>query len=295
MVFDDGVQLLHHGEHGHRRGKVPDQLLRQGPGHAQLQNGVCIAADLFDVLVAGGGGDDADFVVLSRLHPVDGGGLGPLRQPAGALLHEGVAADGVARHHDILGDVLLIGLHLGLRPGGSLHNGLGVGHPGTHLQQYRGVELLAELIGQLSELQRLGGVGGLQHGHLGGDGVVPGVLLVLGGVHPRVVGHTDDHPGVHPGIGHGVQGVGGHVQAHVLHGAEGPLSRQAGPEGGLHSHLLVGGPLAVYFGVLHGLLGDLGAGGARVAGDHTAPRLIQSPGNGGVAQHQLFHIFSCFP
>ena len=131
------------------------------------------------------------------------GGLRPLGQLPGALLHHRVAALGVAWHHHILGDVLLIGDHFPLRPLRRVHDGLGVGHPGAHLQQHRGVELLGQLIGQLGEGQGLGGVGGLQHGHLGGDGVVAGVLLVLRGVHPRVVGHTDDHAAVHPGVAHG--------------------------------------------------------------------------------------------
>ena len=206
------------------------------------------------------------------------------------VLHHRVAADGVAGHHHVLADVLLIGLHGGLHPVGGLHQGLGVGHPGAHLDDDRAVIFLGDLIGLLGEGQGLGGVGGLQHGDFRRLGVVAGVLLVLGGVHPRVVGHHDDHARVHASVGHGEQGVGGHVQAHVLHAAEGALSRQGGAEGGLHGHLLVGGPLAVDVVKLGGLLGDLGAGGAGVAGDHAAPRLIQSTGNGGVAQHQLFHL-----
>ena len=117
-----------------------------------------------------------------------------------------------------------------------------------------------------------------------------GVLLVLRGVHARVIGHHNDHARVHPGVGDGEQRVGGHVQAHVLHAAEGAAARQRGAEGGLHGHLLIGGPLAVDVVELGGLLGDLGTGGAGIAGDHTASRLVQSTGNGRVAQHQLFHI-----
>ena len=121
--------------------------------------------------------------------------------------------------------------------------------------------------------------------------MVAGVLLVLGGVHPRIVGHADDKPGVDAGVGHGIEGIGGHIEAHVLHAAESAFAGQAGAEGRLHGYLLVGGPLAVDLVVLGSLLGDLRAGGSGVAGNHAAPRLIQSPGNGGVAQHQFFHCF----
>ena len=117
-----------------------------------------------------------------------------------------------------------------------------------------------------------------------------GVLLVLRGVHARVVGHHDDHARVHPGVGDGEQGVGGHIEAHMLHAAEGAAARQGGAEGSLHGHLFVGGPLAVDVVKFGGFLGDLCAGSTGITGDHTASRLVQSTGNGGVAQHQLFHI-----
>ena len=288
--LNEAVQLLHHRQGVHRGGEVQDQLLRQGPDHAQLQHRISVHADLLHVLVGGGGGDDAQLVVSALLHPVHRGGLRPLHQAAGALLHHRVAALGVAGHHDVLGPVLLVGLLGNVRPLPGVHHGLGVADPGAHLQQHRRVELLGELIGQLGELQGLGGVAGLQHGELGGHGVVAGVLLVLGRVHPRVVGHADDHPGVDAGVGDGKQGVRRHVEPHVLHAAEAPLSRQGGAEGRFHGHLLVGGPLRVDLGVLGGGLGDLRAGGAGIAGDKGASRLVEPSGNGFVAQHQSFHV-----
>ena len=256
--------------------------------HPQLEDRGFLPKDLLHILVGGAGGDDAQLGV-PHLNPVQIAGLGVLGQAAHPVLHHRVAADGIARHHYILGDVLLIGTLRPLGPGAGLHDGLGVGHPGAHLQDHRSVELLGDLIGPPGEGQGLGGVGGFQHGQLGGDGVVPGVLLVLGGVHPRVVGHRDDHARIDTGIGHSEQRVSGHVESHVLHGAEGPLSCQAGAESHLHGYLLIGGPLTVNIVEFGGLLGDLGAGGAGVAGDHAAARLVKSPGNGGVAQHQLFH------
>ena len=164
-----------------------------------------------------------------------------------------------------------------------------MGHPGAHLEKHRAVEGLGNLIGPHGEGPALGAVGGFQHGELGGAGIVPGVLLVLGGVHPGVVRHADDHAGVDAGVRHGKQRVRRHVQSHVLHAAETALSRETGPKGRLHGHFLVGCPLAVDFVVLGGLLRNLRTGGAGIAGDERASRLVKSPGNRRVAQHQLFH------
>ena len=228
-------------------------------------------------------------MVGACLDPVEGAALRPVGQGLGALFYHRVAQLGIAGHHDVLGGVLLVGPGGRLYPLSGLHHALGVGHTGTHLEEHRGVELLGQLIGRLGEGQSLGRVGGLQHGQLGRAGVVAGVLLILGGVHPGVVGHSDNHTGVDAGIGDGEQGIGGHVEANVLHAAEGPLARQTGAEGGLHGHLLIGGPFGVHLGELGHRLGDLGAGGAWVAGDNGAARLIEAPGHGLVAEHQGFH------
>ena len=177
VVLDDGVQLLHDHQLVHLAGKVQNQLHRQGVDHAQLEHRHAVSKDLLHILIGGGRGEHAHGGA-AHLHPVKVAGLGKLGELAGALLHHRVTADGVARHHHVLGDVLLIGLlHLGALP--QLHQGLGVGHAGAHLQDDRGVKLLGDLIGPLGKGQGLGGVRGLQHRHLGCDGIVAGVLLVL--------------------------------------------------------------------------------------------------------------------
>ena len=124
---------------------------------------------------------------------------------------------------------------------------------------------------------------------------MPGVLLVLGGVHAGIVGHADDHAGVDPRVGDGKQGVGGHVHPHVLHDAGAALACQGGAEGHLHGHLLVGGPLAVDLVVPGGLLGDLRTGGARITGNQAASGLVQPPGHRLISQHQLLHTSNLFP
>ena len=165
-----------------------------------------------------------------------------------------------------------------------------MGDPGGQPQQHRRVESLGQLIPQLGESQTFGGIAGLQHGHLGGDGVMAGILLVLGGMHPGIVRHGADHAAVHPYVGGGIKRVGRHVQPHVLHGAEAAGAAGGRAEGDLEGHLLVGGPLGIDIrAVLHHAFGDFGARRARVGGHDRDPRLVQAPGNRLVAQQQCFH------
>ena len=148
---------------------------------------------------------------------------------------------------------------------------------------------LREAEGLFGKVQGFLRVRGLQHGHLCGDSIVAGVLLVLRGEHARVVGHAEHQPRLDPLIGDRKQRVGGDVQAHVLHAAGGPLSAHGSAVGHFQGHLLIGGPLTIDLRILGSLLGDLGAGGAGVAGDHAASGFIESTGNGFVAQHQFLH------
>ena len=237
-----------------------------------------VPADLLDILITGGGGDEAEGVVRARLHAVDCGGLRPLCQRLHPRLHGRVASYGVGGRHDILGGIFHIGARLRHDALAGLHQALRVGDAGAHLEQDRGVELLAELKGQHGKFPRLSGIGGLQHRNLGGHGIVAGVLLVLAGVHTRVVGHGDDHAAVDAGVGHGEQRVGSHVQADMLHAAEAAPTGQGRAEGDLHRNLLVGGPLAADLVVGSAFLGDFGAGRAGVAGNQADPRLIETAG-----------------
>ena len=231
-------------------------------------------------------------MVGAVFHPVDFGGLGPGNKVGGPLLHHRMAALGVAGHHNIFGAVLLVGFGGGFGPVRRLHNALGVGNTGTHFQQHRRVEPLGKVIGQFGKGQRFGGVGRLQHGDFGCLGIVAGILLVLGAVHARVVGHDDDHTGVDAGVGNGKQGVGGHIETHMLHAAKAAVTGQGRAEGRFHGHLFIGGPFGVNLRVLGGGLGNLRAGGAGVAGDEAASGLVEAAGNGFVAQHQRFHGYS---
>ena len=204
-------------------------------------------------------------------------------QFSGALLHDRMSADGVSGHHHILRDVFFIFLRFRHNPLAGVHDTLGVGHTRAHLHDKGGVKFLGKLKSPFYEMVRLSGIRRLQHRNLCRDGVMTGILLILGGVHPRVVRHADDHPRVHSGVGTGVQRIRRHIQSHVLHTAEAAFSRQGSSKSHFHGHLLIGRPLAVNLIVLCRFLRDFRAGRSRIAGRDAASRLVEPPGESLVA------------
>ena len=290
MLLDEAVQLLNDDELFNRCRKIANLLHRHRPCHAQLEHRVLVAADLLDILVAGRRGDDAHRLVRAVLDAVDLSGLRPCGQVGGALLNDRVAAFGVARHHNVLGAVLLIGLDRGLRALTRLYHTLRVRYARAHLEQHGRVVFLGQLEGQFGERERFRRVSRLEHGHLGRLGVVAGVLLILGRVHARVIGHADNHAAVHARVGQGKQRVGRNVQADVLHAAEAAAAGKRRTERRFGRYLFIGRPLGIDFRVFCGGLRDLGTRRTGIAGDKAASGLIQAAGNGFIAQHQRFHV-----
>ena len=132
-------------------------------------------------------------------------------------------------------------------------------------------------------------VGGFQHGNMRRAGDHAAVLLVLAGMHIGIVRRHDHQPRVHARIGRGIQRIGRHIDAHMLHAAHGARARHGRAEGRFHGYLFVGGPFAVDFGISGAELRNLRARRARIAGYHPHAGLIRAARNGLVAQHQLFH------
>ena len=100
--------------------------------------------------------------------------------------------DGICRSHDELLGVLLIGLLFGNLAVFELDHALCMSDTGTHSQQARGIELLRDLEGKLCKRLALSGIRRLQHRNLGADGVMTGILLILGRMHSRIVCHANN-------------------------------------------------------------------------------------------------------
>ena len=259
--------------------------------HPQLQDGG-VGKRLPDVLVGNPGGDHPQRTV-PPLDPVAGKRFRELRKRPHPLFHENVARPGVLGEHDPLGRVA--DETGGERRPGHLSEpdrSLGVGDAGRRPQENGSVELLRQREGDPRELLCLLRVGGLEHGDLGRHRVMPVVLLVLGGVHFRVVRGDDDEPAPHAGVGRGEDRVRRHVDAHVLHGRKRPRAGHRGPEGDLHRHLFVGGPLRVHPLVPGEVLQDLRARRPGIGGGDLDPRFEGTAGDG-LVSGQKFDELSC--
>ncbi len=233
-------------------------------------------------------GDDAPGPLAAD--PVEGARLGQAPGPGQGLQQPGVGHPGHRRHHDLLEGVFLEAPQP--RPGGELaqgHRPAGVVHPGGGAQQHRHAQLFRQAEGRLRHLLGLPGTVRFQHGQRRQLGVIAVVLLVLAGEERRVVGADDDHAALDPDVGQGHEGVGGHVQAHVLHGGEHPPAAGRGAGRHLQGYLLVD---RVFEGQVR-LPGDFVAPvadfrgrGAGVGGDQGHPRLQGAPDDGLIAQQQ---------
>ena len=293
LVLHEGLQLFDDVQLLHLLGEVADQVHGQGIGQAQLQEGRTLGEHFLGVLIIDGGGDDAHLAV-TQLQLVQAvlqrGGAAVLGQLHQTLLHQRMVGVGVGRCADVLAGVaLVLGRHM-LGALAELHQALGMADAGGGAVQHGGVELLGDLAGQLHEVLALLGVGRLHHGDLGGPGIVAVVLLVLGGMAGGVVS-GDHHIGaVDAHVTGGEQGVGSHVQAHHLHGAERAGAGHGRAVGHLGGYLLVGRPLAVdVLAVLGQVLQDLRAGRSGVSGTDLDTGFVDATGGGLVTGHQMFH------
>ena len=294
LILHEGLQLLDDIEGLHLGGEVADEVHGQGVGQTQLQEGSALGENLLGVLVGNGSGDNAHLAV-AQLHLIEAvlqsAGAAVLLQLLQTLLHEGMILEGVGGGADELAGVACVGLggHLGALT--ELHQTLGVAHAGGGAVQHGGVELLGDLAGQLHEVLALLRIAGLHHGHLGETGIVTVVLLVLGGVAAGVIGSDDDIAAAHAHVGCGEQGVGGHIEAHHLHGGQGAGAGHGGTVSHFGTHLLIGSPLAVdILAVLGQVFQDFGAGRTGVGRADLDTGFIDAACGSLVAGHQMFHL-----
>ncbi len=150
---------------------------------------------------------------------------------------------GVGRQHHLLGCVRHQRRCGKVRnPLLQLHDGFAVGDAGRGAEQHGGIVPFRQLEGDPGEILAFLGIRGLQHGHLGELSVIAVVLLVLRGMHLRIIGGHQDQPPFDAGIGKGEQGIGRHVDPHMLHGDKGARTGKRGAHGHLESDFLIGRP-----------------------------------------------------
>ncbi len=274
LLLDEALALLDH-EHGlESPAELHEPAARQGVEHPQSEDR-CVRSHFLHVLKRDTVRHDANLGV-SFLDDVALELLGELPEPRQLLLQldspePRVHRDGVLAHSTRerlpLRFLSLTELDAPAR----------VCESSGRAQHDRRAIPLAQLKGQRGEASRFGSVTGLQDRNLCHLREIPAVLLVLRGVHPRIVGHERNEAGVGAGVGEHHEGIGGHVEADVLHRHHAARPTEGRTHRLLERHLFVRRPVGVDLLVIREPLQHLGARRAGIAGgeDHAGlPRAV---------------------
>ena len=140
MRFDDRIELLNHDQPLDLRREIFDQLDRQRIDQPEFQHARLVAEHLFDVLITRRRCDDPE-LRRAPLDPIERRGLRILDQLLRPRLDDRVTALRIARHHDVLRDVLLILLDV-LNAFARLDDRLRMSHARAHLYDDGRIELL---------------------------------------------------------------------------------------------------------------------------------------------------------
>ena len=286
VLLQKVVQFFDNQEAGDCGSEFSDQGIGIGVGHSQLEHGR-LRPDLPDILVGYGRGNDPQASV-PPLYPVGGRAFCYFLQSGQPLLHPLAHGPAPNRYGHEPGRILdQSHLLLRQRSLSLLYQAAGVADSGGGAQNDRGLELLRYLKGQDQKVLGLLAVGGLEQGNLGKSGVIAGILLVLRGVHSRIVGHAGHKAALHPDIAQGHERIRRHIQAHMLHGHNAASPGQGCSCCDLEGHLFIGRPLAVHIWLVPGqALKYLRGGRSGISRSHSHAGLKGPAGYGLIAGHQ---------
>ena len=287
LLLKDALQLLDHHQLVHPGGKITHGGAIHGIAQSQLQN-AGFWQRLAYILIHHTRAHHAQRRA-AHFHAVEAQACGLVLHALLAHFHHQMTLAGHAGHHHIFHKVFFVFAHRQLCAFAHFHRGALMRQARGQAQKNGRIVALAQFKSALNIIMAFLAVGRLQHGDVRRAGDHAAVLFILAGMHIGIVRRHDHQPRVHARIGSGIQGIGRHIDAHMLHAAHGARARHGRAEGRFHSHLFVGGPFAVDFGISSAELRNLRAWRARIAGYHPHAGLIRAARNGLVAQHQLFH------
>lgn len=291
IALQNGVHLFQ-GQHLFHALQVPqDGLLRQGPeggqaqqahpvAHAQAANG------LLAVQAAGAAGHHQLPGMVGAGIAVIGAAFKLLAQQIHFLKH-GAAQIGHTDHAVPFAHLPhLVGL---LRQLAQNHVAPAVADPGGQADNHHLVRPLRQRKGIGHHVLGLLHAGGLQHGDVGGHGLIPGVEFVGAGVGAGIVRGDNDHPALHTVLRAAVDRVRREQQSVLLHDTKRPRVGQRGPDAGLHGTGLIGGPLRVEISLSRHLAQHsqhLRRRGTGIRGREIDPGLQCAAHDGFIALHQ---------
>ena len=161
---------------------------------------------------------------------------------------------------------------------------LRMGDAGRGAEEDGRIELFGDLAGITHEILAFLGVGRFDERHFRGARVVAVVLLVLRGMHGRIVSVHDHEATLDTEVRGGEERVGGNVQTDHFHGGDGAAAGDGGAVGDLEGDLFVRRPFAVdVVTVLRQVFDDFRTGRAGIGACDLDAGFPDAPGNGFIA------------
>jgi len=151
-----------------------------------------------------------------------------------------------------------------------------------HAQQHGLAELLGQREGGAGEVVGLLRIGRLKHEEAGGARVMPVVLFVLARRHAGIIGRDEHQAAGDAGIGGGKQGVGGDIDADMLHRHQRPAAGEGDADADFERDLFVWRPLRLAAQRGEGFE-DFGGGSSGIAGAEQDPGIEGGECDGFVA------------
>ena len=160
-----------------------------------------------------------------------------------------------------------------------------VGDPRRGPHEDRGAVLFRQREGLFHHVVGFLRRGRVKTGNLGKPRKTAGILLRLGADGARIVRYEHHHAALYPDVLHAHQGVGCHVQSHLLHGHENAAARIGCSCRHFHGSLFIDGPfdVAIRRTVLGDRLQDLRRRRAGIAADQVDPGSDRAHGDGFVS------------
>jgi len=153
----------------------------------------------------------------------------------------------IAGNHHILAHILLEGLDGPLEPLAQHNIFLAVRDPRRHPNDYRRVKPFADFKCLLDKGQRFRRTGWLKDRQFGVNPHPAGILLVLRGMHLRVVANHNNKAGIDSDVGRGHQRVHRHIQPDMFAGSQRPHAPHRGAVSRFIGRLFIDGPLNIHF------------------------------------------------
>ena len=278
-LLHDGLSLFEDQQRAAFGGDAPHEVAGQRVLR-DLQHRVraSVGVVLHQVVVCDAAGDDAQPFVRTFRAGIERAGGGLLLQPGVILQQRLVPHARVSRHQHPLAGLFGMAQRVFGACLARLDRGPRMGHAGRQPHQYRNPVTFREVEGGLRHFVCLLLIRRFEGRHEGEFPVETRILLVLRRVHRGVVGRHDYQSAVGPGHRRVDEGVGRHVQPHVLHADQRALAGERHAERLLHGRLLVRRPGAVYTpfcgeGMLLDVFRDFGRGCARIGIDARQSRV----------------------